>query len=435
MERRDFLKMASMAGLGVVAASSLGRDAAAADDPYQGPLWLCVHAGGGWDPTSHCDPKGSLGDSDPKPMNHYVAAAIEEAGNIKYAPVPPGVDVPAGAMTNTEFFQKHHGRLLVVNGIDTETNSHDAGTRTTWSGTLREGKPSFSALLAGVYGATLPMGFLSNGGYDTTANVVAVTRVPGTDLLAKLAYPNVINPDRPQEEWGLYQTEATVQRIIDARNARHEAKLAQQRLPRIREAMSTLYTSRLGQNELKQLIQYLPPPNELNQLRGIRRQAQVAMAAYRAGICISANLSLGGFDTHNDHDRNQYPRIWEIWSGVDWILSAAEEQGLADRIRIIIGSDFGRTPGYNDGNGKDHWNITSMIMTGPGIPGDRVIGATDERHGPLKIDPATLQVSESGIRIKPGHIHKALRKLASIDTAETVQRFPMSEVEELPLFG
>ncbi|WP_437668553.1 DUF1501 domain-containing protein [Sorangium sp. So ce131] len=423
MERRDFLKLASMAGLGVVAAGALSRDAAAAD-PYSGPLWINVHAGGGWDPTSLCDPKGAQSAAEQETrdaMNRsYLAADIGDAGNLRFAPV--------GALP--AFFKKHYSRLLVINGIDTGTNSHDAGVRNTWSGTLRDGKPGFAALVAGVRGGALPMGFISNGGYETTANLVPVTRMPETGLLRRLAYPNVVEPSAETPE--RYHTEATMTRILEARQARHAAKLEQQRLPHVKQAMSTLFTSRVGQNELKQLMQYLP---EKFEDASLRKQAQVALAAYRAGICVSANLSLGGFDTHGNHDQNHIPRLDALCDGIDFLLTTAEEQGIADRVVLVVGSDFGRTPGYNQGNGKDHWNITSMMLAGPGILGNRVVGATDERHNPLSVDPVTLQPSENGVRITPGHVHKALRKLAGINEDPTVQRFPLAEEEDLPLLG
>lgn len=421
MERRDFLRLASMAGLGVVVAGPFAGQASAAT-PYTGKLFLFVHADGGWDPTSFCDPKGSLGASDMNPMNEYEAAAIESAGDIRYAPMG----------TNAAFFQKWYNRLLVINGIDTGTNSHDAGIRTTWCGTLTEGRPSFGALLAGVYGPTLPMAYISNGGYDYTANVISMTRVPDTGTLARIAFPDEINPGA--ENPGRYHTEGTIKRILAAREARHKAKLGQQRLPKLREEMSTLYASRLGQDELKQLIQYLPEDFEQGPLQ---RQAQVAIAAYRAGICVGANLSIGGFDTHGDHDKTHIPRLDNLWTGVDFIMDYAAEQGIAEQLVVVMGSDFGRTPGYNTGQGKDHWNITSMMMMGAGIPGNRIIGGTDPRHSPLNLDLASMKPVEggSGVRIKPGHIHKALRKLAGIDTAEIVQRFPMAEEEDIPFFG
>jgi hypothetical protein len=421
MERRDFLKLASMAGLGVVAAGPLAGSAKAAE-PYTGPLWIFVHAGGGWDPTSFCDPKGwTTTENDPERMNNYPASGILSAGNIRYAPVA----------ANAAFFGAHYNQLLVINGIDTGTNSHDAGTRATWCGTLTEGRPALAALLAGVNGPTQPMAYISNGGYDFTASVVPVTRVPDTGTLARIAYPNRFYGD--DENSPLYHTEGTIGKIATAREARHQARLAQQRLPALRQNMSTLYTSRLGQNELKQLIQYLPTDFSQN---GLARQGQVAIAAYRAGICISANLETGGFDTHGDHDNQHFGSLTNLFDGVTEIVNFAQAAGVLDRTYIIMGSDFGRTPGYNEGNGKDHWNITSMMMMGPGITGNRVIGVTDERHGPISVDPVTLQESGGGIRITPAHIHKALRKLAGIDTSPVLQPFALTEAEEdLPLFG
>jgi uncharacterized protein (DUF1501 family) len=102
---------------------------------------------------------------------------------------------------------------------------------------------------------------------------------------------------------------------------------------------------------------------------------------------------------------------------------------------VVVGSDFGRTPSYNAGNGKDHWSITSMLAFGKGIPGDRVVGATDEHFDPKTVDPKTLAPSDGGVRITPGHVQKALRRLAGIEASPVVAPFPVPEGEDLALFG
>jgi hypothetical protein len=54
----------------------------------------------------------------------------------------------------------------------------------------------------------------------------------------------------------------------------------------------------------------------------------------------------------------------------------------------------------------------------------------------MNIDPNTLApVEGGGLRLKPGHVHRALRRLAGIDQSELAIRFPIKEKEELPLFG
>jgi uncharacterized protein (DUF1501 family) len=426
MDRRDFLKLTSMAGLGVAAANLPFSGSASAGAPYTGPLYVTIHASGGWDVTSFCDPKGSTGPDDPNPMNHYLATDIGTAAGstsgMRYAPTPE----------NQAFFDKYAKDLMVINGLDTSTNSHDVGTRVTWSGTLVENKASFAALVAAAAGGAQPMSYISYGGYDVTGGAVAVTRVGNLGAIRKIAFPNIIDPLYDQDQTP-FHTDETAARIAQVRDARHAAYTAKQNLPRLKDSMGMLYTARSGQNELKKLTEYLPDQLENSD---IRRQVQIALAAYRAGICVSVNLSTGGFDTHGNNDNQQFGALANIWDGVDFLVEQSKLFGVWGNVVILMGSDFGRTPGYNDGDGKDHWSITSMMLMGKGIPGDKVIGKTTDRHNPYNIDPNTLQpVEGGGLRLKPGHIHNSLRRLAGIDKSELAVRFPIKEKEQLPLFG
>lgn len=452
MERRDFLKLASLAGLGVAVGSLPFSGEASAEGsaaPYDGPLWVMVHCGGGWDVTNLCDPKGFTAATAMKPneqMNHFPESAIEavpgSASQMKYAPefddpnqnptAPIATDIN-GAAHNKRFFEKYYKDLLILNGINCSTNSHDVGTRVNWSGSLVENRPSFAALVAGAYGKDKPMAWVVNGGYDVANGVVAVTRTGNIGAIQRIAYPELFNPndlDRP------FHADEVAAKMLETRNARQSAMLAKQKLPRIQKAMGTLFTARTGQNELKKLkveLDKLTAANNGQLEGGLRGQAQIALAAYKAGICIAANMSPpAGFDTHGDNDRQQYNSRGVLLDGLEFLMDQALALGV--KLRVLVSSDFGRTPGYNDGNGKDHWAITSMMLMGDGIKGDRVIGGTDEGHNALKIDPVTLELSTSGIQLKPGHIHRALRKLAGIDANPVVQGFSIKEEEDLPLF-
>lgn len=417
LDRRDFLKLAGLAGLSVVVPRGAARAQVAADERF----WVFVHAGGGWDPTSLCDPKGAVSDMEENPMNHYLRDDIGTAGNIKYAPVA----------YNAEFFQKHYRRTLVLNGVDTQTNNHDAGTRHTWSGKLSEGYPALAALIAGVQAREAPMAFLSNGGYDLTGGLIAPTRTGNIDALNRIAYPNLIDANNPDGE--KFHTDAAWEKIQGAIAAREGHLKERLRLPRAEQSINTLYTARVGRNEVRRLSEYLPETFEDD---GLKRQCQVACAAFKAGIGKAANLTIGGFDTHGNHDDSHFPRLANLMQGVDFLWDEAERQGIADRLVVMVGSDFGRTPGYNGGNGKDHWAFTSVLLMGSGIPGNKVIGVTDDGHSPLPLDPATLQPAQSGIRIEPKHIHFALRKLAGIQDSEPArQLFPLIGTEDLGLLG
>lgn len=428
MDRRDFLKLAGAAGLTLAApmSSGLAQDGnGGVDEPYEGIFYVTVNAGGGWDPTSLCDPKGNKGDTDLNPMNKaYTETAIEEAGPFRYAPVG----------YNQTFFPKYVDRLFVINGVDCETNSHDSGSRNTWSGTLSDGAPSFAAVVAANNAPLAPMAYVSNGGYDFTAGIVSRTRSGSTSALVSIAYPNRINPD---DEARLYHSEATADRIKAMQAQRLDAQLGEQKLPRLQHSMNRLYTARAGTNVIKRLTDFLPTDLDDSNVR-LRRQAQVAIAAYKAGIAVSANLNMGGFDTHGNHDQNQIPRLEQLLQGVDFLVEEAERQGIADKIFIMVGSDFGRTPGYNDGNGKDHWPITSLMFIGHGVPGGRLIGATTERHDPLNVVPGSFEAVDvetpGSVRITPSHIHHELRRMAGIDDA-FAREFPLAVDTPLSLFG
>lgn len=421
--RRDFLKLAGAAGLAVMAPLTLrgkARAAEATDMPWTGTFFVTVHAGGGWDPTSLCDPKGRANEATEDPMNMYFTGDIGQIGNISYAPVG----------SNQTFFEKHYRNVLVLNGVDTQTNSHDAGTRHTWCGQLAEGHPSLSAVVAAALGPDRPMAFVTNGGYDITNGEVAATRIGNTGIFQRIAEPHRVDPLYNEREYHLPSAQARIQRFQADRLA---AMADKQHLPKVSRAINSLQLARRSDNELQRLTEALPDSLD-DSNNPLRRQAQLAMAAAKAGLAISANLTVGGFDTHGNHDDNHIPRLSRLLDGVDFLWDEAERQGVADRLVVMVGSDFGRTPGYNDTNGKDHWSITSVMLMGQGIEGNRVIGKTDERHRPMTVNSQTLAVDDDGIRLEPKHIHRALRKLVKIDDSDVAKRYFVPG-EDLPLLG
>ncbi len=434
MDRRKFLSLAALAGFGVASPVVFGRSRSGrvhyeplALEPYAGTFFVLIHAGGGWDPTSLCDPKGMKSEDEVDPMNQsYFAADIEEAGNIRYAPL--GTEENPNAMR--DFFTKHYERLLVINGINMRTNGHDGGTRHIASGRLAEGYPAFGAVHSAARGRDLPMSFLSFGGYDETMGLVARTRSGNTNALARIAYPDRYNTD---DETQTFHSTAATALIKAAQEERYDHLREVENLPRVQQSLDLLWSGRAGSNELKKLQEFLP---ELSN-NGFERQAQVALAAYKAGIATSCNMSIGGYDTHGNHDATHIPRLLNLLNGIDFIYEEALRQGVWQNVVVFVGSDFGRTPGYNDGNGKDHWPISSAMLMGKGIPGNRVIGASDERHGALTVNPSNLSVDSNGIYIEPHHIHNDLRKIAGISDHEVSRQFPIliPDDEQMTLFG
>jgi len=438
MDRRNFIRMASAAGLSVVAPSSFGgrdlsfgrrNDTATAGNK----LFLCFNASGGWDPTHLCDAKTKTGPNDPNPMTNLLPEEVETSNGITYPAAfnPDLYGAGAGAFI-PEFFRKHSGRLRIINGIDMQTNGHDTGSRHTWSGRLTEGAPTLAAYMAATYDPTLPMAFLSFGGFAETAGIAAQTRAGNLGALLRVAYPTRVDPE---DETNTYHSDRAIELIEEAQWHRDMALLEGQRLPRIRHSMNTLYTARSGSNELRLLQEYLPSNDQLPD-SDFFRSIQLALAAYQAGITIAANLNIGGFDTHGNHDQSQIPRLDELVRGIDYAWEEATRREVVNDIVIVVGSDFGRTPGYNDGNGKDHWSVSSMMLMGNGIePG--VVGETNEGHEAFGITPnlGIDRSSEPALRLEPGHVHQALRnKFAMGDGNPLAPLFPIN-LEPLSVLG
>jgi hypothetical protein len=459
MNRRRFLQVGGLAGLAVYAAPFAERTLRADGAKYAGPFWVMINAGGGWDPTYLCDPKGGAANDKATVNQRYTAAEIGKAGSISYAPVnwTVGADKDGNGGTevfsNKRFFDAHHQRLTVLNGVDTTTNNHDTGSRMVWSGQTAEGQPALAALVAGLAaaGASLPMAFLSNGGYDATAGVVPLTRTGSVDALKRVAYPERMDPKKIDS--ATFHTPDTTSRIAKAQAERLTALRGAEKLPTVERSMGSLFLARQSNDGLSALAAQLdnfklskiadgtpfledlqPVAGQVGDIERVAQQIQMALVAFQAGVAASVNINLGGFDTHSNHDDNQIPQMMKLARSVDYLFKMADMLGLADKMYVVMGSDFGRTPYYNAGNGKDHWNITSMLVAGPGVAGDRVIGSTDASFKANKIDPGTLQPSDAGIKINPTHVHKALRKLSGLAGSPVATPFELPG-EDLPLFG
>lgn len=428
IKRREFLRrFAVAAGAGMLPLSMVRPAYGATPDRFL----VTISATGGWDPTSLMDPKGNAPRSDGLgPINNYAASNIRSAGNLLYAPYSDQVTAPdpGSAGHIATFFEKYHQQLLVINGIDTQTNGHDSGRRFVWSGKLEEGYPSVAALAAAPF-AEQPMAFISNGGYDFTAALVAPVRTSGSGTFQQMALPNSLFPSNADFSDVSYFSSASYDAIKRARDARLGRLQAQESLPRRLQQMAQLETVRSNDVELQQLLGFLPEVVS----DGLSGQAEIAAAAFASGLAVSANLTVGGFDTHGDHDRDHSDSITELLLGIDHLWQQIETLGLADKVTVVVGSDFGRTPFYNTGAGKDHWNVTSVMAMGAGITGNRTIGSTDENFEVHKVNPSTLEADSNGIIMTPQHIHRSLRDFLGISS--TLDNLYPLEVERLDLFA
>ena len=423
--RRDFLKLCGLVGLGFACPgglASLARAATKEEPPYAGPFYLVFNASGGWDTTYLMDPKGI------NEINRlYQEGDIQTKGAHKFAPTGKH---KTGGMSNEEFFGEFGSELLTLNGLDYSVNNHSPGARYMATGKLDSlAYPTFAALVAACNGPTCPLSFLTFGNYSATGNVVAMSRVPYLQSLQKIANADSIEGNLRSP----YHDDFALSRIEQALGEQRSAQAVQPRLPREERAMSMLYAAQVNSKALQRVTPFIPSSNPKGRLA---QQAEIALASFKAGVCVSANLSIGQFDSHANNDTDQLKLIPEFLEGIAYVLRRAEALKIREKLVIIVQSEMGRTPTYNKGNGKDHWSIGSAMFLGPRIKGNRVIGATDDKQFGVPLDPKSLVCDkEKGIKIRPEHIHLSLREYAGIAEHPLSKKFPLVIPEKEQLRG
>ena len=427
MNRRELLKLCGSAGLGLAAPMALpslcqGAETKRQLPAYDGPYYAIFNASGGWDTTYLMDPKGVDG------INRlYKEGDILTHGKHKFAPTAKQVQK---GMSNEDFFKKYGSELLVLNGLDYSVNNHAPGSRYMATGKLDSlAYPTFAALVAGCRGPDVPLAFLTFGQYSATGNLVPMARVPYLNSMNLLANADGVQGNSRSP----YHDDFVTDRIERALREQAKARAATERLPRAKRSQSMLYAAQLNSKALERVTPYIPKTTPKGRLS---LQADIALASFKAGVCVSANLSIGQFDSHGNNDPDQMRLIPEFLDGIDYMVTKAEELKIRDKLVIVIQSEMGRTPTYNKGQGKDHWSIGSIMFMGSGIRGNRVIGVTDNKQLPTPVNAKSLTNDrEKGIRVRPEHIHKALREFAQIDKHKYSSQFPLKVSDKDRLQG
>lgn len=412
MKRRDFLKATAAAGL----FASFPKFSNAAD--YQGKFLVTLHAQGGWDPTSFCDPKMNV--TGERIINNWATTnTTQTVGNINYAPFAD----------NDAFFKAHFRKMLVINGIDVKSNSHETGTLNNLTGIMKDGYPSLAALLAASNKTQELMPWLASTSNPKSGKLLPPSVIASSgqiNSLKRLANPNLFQSGRTDQfvqddELALirqFRQNQTTPRSNDMQ------QLAKQRAQYKNYLASTFSDGRF--EEFINLFE-TADTNGLDVNNRNFGQAVSCVAAFKAGVSISADIGVGGFDTHSNHDVRHASALTNLTRAADLLWHMAEQFNIQDRLVVHIISEFGRTNRYNADNGKDHWSITSnVIMSNDTGLGNRVVGSSNEFHIANKIDFNNLQQSDAGIRIEPKHVMTALRERMNVESQAQSLKFDLS---------
>ena len=417
MKRRNFLK--TSAALSLLACCPTFLSGAT---NYNGKLLLTVYANGGWDPTSFCDPKTNVA-GEPIINNWAKTQGIQKAGNISYAPFAD----------NKNFFTKHYKKMLVINGIDQKTNSHERGELYSTTGTMNDGFPSLSAHLANTYKTNELMPWVHNGFRPQNGGLLAPALVTDRNAIRKLkllAEPNIHRDG--STDTNLPQEDVDLLRSFRARFAMARANDTRE-MPKQREQYTRFLDSTFADTKFQDFIDNM----EKADTKGLDANGRwygpaiAALSAFSAGVSLSAEVRVSNFDTHNNHDVAQAERLTELTNTLDLVWNLAEQFNLKDRLVVLVVSDIGRTNKYNSKGGKDHWSTnSSMIMANNPSWGNRVVGASTNKHYSEKINFNTFKVDPNGTKIEPKHVIASLRQYFGVSK----DKFDLDISDSIDLF-
>src|SRR5207248_8255784 len=157
------------------------------------------------------------------------------------------------------------------------------------------------------------LSFLTFGNYSATGNLVAMARVPYLPSLRALANADAVGGN----ERAPYHDRFALDRIERALRGQVEVRAAAPRLPRAEHADNMLFAAQANSRALERVTPYIPRTSPRERLS---QQADIALASFKAGVCVSANLSIGQFDSHANHDPDQRRLLPEFLAGIRYLM-------------------------------------------------------------------------------------------------------------------
>ena len=161
------------------------------------------------------------------------------------------------------FFNRFGADMVVVNGVDAQTNSHQTGRLYNWTGSNAEGRPSLTALHAAANTPDQPLAYsVYGGGTSRTAGIITYNRFDDVSRLRELTRPtqNPWNPDRQiRPDLEISEAQRLAAESITRMLARPDLT------PRQRRSLTDLQSAREGREGLARLSDQLPPEDEFEQ--------------------------------------------------------------------------------------------------------------------------------------------------------------------------
>lgn len=148
----------------------------------------------------------------------------------------------------------------------------------------------------------------------------------------------------------------------------------------------------------------LSPKLKAFQLEGESEKTREAYgrSAFGQGLLVARRLiesgvpfvevERGGWDNHQEIFKAVPKMAGEVDQGLAALNEDLHQRGLLEKNLVICMGEFGRTPKVNARSGRDHWPKTfSLLLSGAGIRGGRVIGKTTPDGSDVADQPVSVE--------------------------------------------
>ncbi len=297
----------------------------------------------------------------------------------------------SGLMISDVFpmLSEHADELCLLNGMQTNTNSHVQATVALHTGSENFVRPSMGAWITyglGTLAEDLP-GFVTidpmhdQGGAMNYGSAFLPAAYQGSRLNASGAgVPNVANrtllagDQRKQLDF--------IQRLNRGLLAKQPGQ------PEIEGVIESFELAHRMQTSIPGVIDASDEPTSIQELYGIGDRASdrfgsqclLARRLAEKGVRF-IQLTHNGWDHHNNLRQGLTERAGGIDRPIAGLLTDLKQRGMLNDTLVIWGGEFGRSPGDDkgDGNGRGHHGRGyTMWMAGGGVKGGLRYGATDE---------------------------------------------------------
>jgi len=385
IERRDFIKVGALAGLGVSLPQWISQSQAGEIKERKSKAAIFVRLTGG---PSHMD----TFDMKPNAPSTHKGEFNEISTKV------PGIKISE----HLPKLAKCTDKFAIVRGISHSLAAHQLGQQYLASGNR-------------------PIASLQ---YPTYGSVVAKELGGPEELPPFIAIPNQNNNPTGflGVEYGPFDTGATPQkgRPMRVRGLASTPGMSLDDIERKQNLISR-YDKRFGSLKYedkilagmdefsrkaylmmrspaaKKAFDLAKEPNSIGNLFGAGGFSQSCLLSTRlveAGVPF-VTISYGGWDTHQDNfNKLKDVNLPELDDGLAGLFQTLELKGLLESTTVFVSGEFGRTPKINARGGRDHYpRAMFSLFAGGGIDAGQVVGESDKNgEGPKdwKITPDDL---------------------------------------------